>query len=277
MPLRFAPLQRFPHSPAPAAGPVRPAHSPSTCGRTQLAGGEGRGRWRGLRVVSVPGWGALGGCVGGRISTPTVRAQDRRPVARRLSEVSAAPSVVVGARCAGEVAGGQPHALLGPLARREQRRARGGDGRRLALRQGSEGTHTHGSHRRARVGRVQGGRHQAVAAVTAACSLKRTCAFDMSKPVLLVHQMDAIYGRPPPDRAVPRATAEQKARAARTFPQPSPAIRGLVGSSQKFRSRNTLFPQLFPQLISTSRVKFPGKCLECFLYFRNHKSSRGVF
>ena len=158
MPLRFAPLQRFPHSPAPAAGPVRPAHSPSTCGRTQLAGGEGRGRWRGLRVGSVPGWGALGGCVGGRISTPTVRAQDRRPVARRLSEVSAAPSVVVGARCAGEVAGGQPHALLGPLARREQRRARGGDGRRLALRQGSEGTHTHRSHRRARVGRVQGGR-----------------------------------------------------------------------------------------------------------------------
>ena len=64
--------------------------------------------------------------------------------------------------------------------------------------------------------------------MTAACSLKRTCAFDMSKPVLLVHQMDAIYGRPPPDRAVPRATAEQKARAARTFPQPSPAIRGLV-------------------------------------------------
>ena len=62
----------------------------------------------------------------------------RKRGACRFHEVSPAPSVVVGAGCAGGVAGGQPHALPGPLARREQRRARGGDGRRLALRQGSE-------------------------------------------------------------------------------------------------------------------------------------------
>ena len=85
--------------------------------------------------------------MGGRISAPTVRAQDRWPGTCRFHEVSPSPSVVVGARCAGGVAGGQPCALPGPLARREQRRARGGDGRRLALRQGSDGKRTPGAHR----------------------------------------------------------------------------------------------------------------------------------
>ena len=160
-PLRSAPLQRSPHSPAPPRGAGSASAQPPTSRRSRLTGGEGRALWRGLRVGSVPGWGALGGCVGGRISTPTVRAQARWPGACRFHEVSPAPSVMVGARCAGGVAGGQPRALPGPLDRREQRRARGGDGRRLALRQGSEGERTHRAHRRARVSRVQGGRHQA--------------------------------------------------------------------------------------------------------------------
>ena len=134
----------------PRRGAGSASAQPPTSRRSRLTGGEGRALWRGLRVGSVPGWGALGGCVGGRISTPTVRAQARWPGACRFHEVSPAPSVMVGARCAGGVAGGQPRALPGPLDRREQRRARGGDGRRLALRQGSEGTRTPGAHRRHR-------------------------------------------------------------------------------------------------------------------------------
>lgn len=68
---------------------------------------------------------------------------------------------------------------------------------------------------------------EATAAVTAA-SLKRTCTFDGPPPVALVHHLDAIFRRPPPDRAVPRATAEQKARSSRAFPQPPPMISGLI-------------------------------------------------
>ena len=84
------------------------------------------------------------------------------------------------------------------------------------------------AHRKLEKAAVPEAAAEAMAAATAACSLKRTRAFDVPQPVALVHHLDAIYGRAPPDRAVPRSTEEQKARASRAFPQPTHLIRGLI-------------------------------------------------